>query len=144
MVGLSVFCISLKESCWGLHLAFSLAQPAAVADSACVNHPCHAEYLFPEAYVRTEYSSLQEVPPSRLQAALTPRCSLASSRLAALRLLKELTQHSSGNLQTSLQLIQQLHLSAEGSACMDSMPVHAIRLANRLTRSGCACQCAHA
>ncbi|KAL3156421.1 hypothetical protein ABBQ38_000732 [Trebouxia sp. C0009 RCD-2024] len=99
----------------------------ASTDSHQLVHLLLTEYLFPEAYVRTEYSSLQEVPPSRLQAALTPRCSLASSRLAALRLLKELTQHSSGNLQTSLQLIQQLHLSAEGSACLDNMPVHAIR-----------------
>ena len=77
--------------------------------------------------MRSEYRSLQEVPPAHLQAALIPRCSSAASRSAALKLLKEVAAHSSLNLQTSLQLIQQLHLSAQGSACLDTVPVHAIR-----------------
>lgn len=87
----------------------------------------HADYLFPEAHVRTEFTSLQDVPPAQLHAALVPRCSSAASRLAALKLLKELTSHSSVNLQTGLRLIQQLHLSAEGTASVDNMPIHAIR-----------------
>lgn len=94
------------------------------------HHLCcltRADYLFPEAHVRTEYTSLQDVPPAQLHAALIPRCSSAASRLAALKLLKELTSHSSVNLQTSLQLIQQLHLSAEGTASVDNMPIHAVR-----------------
>ena len=86
-----------------------------------------AEYLFPEAYVKVAYRSLSEVPPAQLRAALLPRCSSPATRLAALRLLRELALPSGANLQTSLHLIKQLHLPDEDPALHDNVPQHAIR-----------------
>ncbi len=86
-----------------------------------------AEYLFPEAYIKIAYTSLSNVPPAKLRSALVPRCCSPPSRLAALKLLRELSLHSGANLQTSLQLIKQLHLPDEDPALHDSMPSHAIR-----------------
>ena len=86
-----------------------------------------AEYLFPEAHVRVAYTSLSQIPSARLRAALVPRCCSPSTRLAAMKLLRELTLQSSANLQTSLSLIKQLHLPDEDPALHDGMPLHAIR-----------------
>ena len=101
---------------------------AICACFAVSNRLCgHAEYLFPEAHVKHKYSSLQDVPAKQLHAALVPRCSSPPSRLAALRLLRELTLHSSINLQTTLELVRQLHLSGQDSASLDTLPVYALR-----------------
>ena len=108
--------------CWVYHLLTDFVR-YAVSNSMCG----HAEYLFPEAYVKHQYSSLQDVPGPQLHATLDPRCSSPPSRLAALRLLRELTLHSSINLQTALKLVKQLHLSEEESACLDDVPLHALR-----------------
>jgi len=77
--------------------------------------------------VRVSYTSLSQIPPVQLRAALVPRCSSPPTRLAALKLLRELTQHSGANLQASLSLIKRLHLPHEDPALHDSMPLHAIR-----------------
>ena len=73
------------------------------------------------------YSSLREVPPRQLRSALMPRCSSQCSRLAALKLLTDLSLQSAANLQTGLQLVSQLHLPDEDPAIHDNMPLHSIR-----------------
>ncbi len=77
--------------------------------------------------MRISYTSVSQIPPVQLRAALVPRCGSPPTRLAALKLLRELTQHSGANLQTSLSLIKRLHLPDEDPALHDSMPLHAIR-----------------
>ncbi len=77
--------------------------------------------------MRVSYTSLSQIPPVQLGAALVPRCSSPPTRLAALKLLRELTQHSGANLQTSLSLIKRLHLPDKDPALHDSMPLHPIR-----------------
>ena len=97
-----------------------------------------AECLFPEAHVRVAYTSLSQITPARLRAALVPCCCSPSSRLSAMKLLRELALQSSADLQTSLSLIKQLHLPDEDPALHDGMPLHAIRCISRYAFC-CAC-----